>query len=30
MDYSHHIIAWLIWRCMQINIVPAIKQDAIS
>ena len=30
MDHSHHIIAWLIWRCMQRGHVPALYQDALS
>lgn len=28
MDYSHHIIAYLIYRCIRAGAVPAIKQEA--
>jgi hypothetical protein len=28
MDYSHHIIAYLIHRCIAAGKVPAIKQEA--
>lgn len=26
MDYSHHIIAYLIFRCIRAGHVPAIRQ----
>lgn len=25
MDYSHHIFAYLIWRCLQSGHVPALR-----
>ena len=28
MDYSHHIIAYLIYRCIRLGMTPAIKQEA--
>jgi len=28
MDYSHHIIAYLIHRCIRQGVTPAIKQEA--
>lgn len=28
MDYSHHIIAYLIYRCIHSGHTPAIKQEA--
>jgi len=28
MDYSHHIIAYLIHRCIRSGHIPAIKQEA--
>ena len=27
-DYSHHIIAYLIYRCIATGVVSAIKQEA--
>lgn len=26
MDYSHHVIAYLIWQCLRHDAVPAIHQ----
>lgn len=29
MDYSHHIIAYLIWRCIRSGHTPALRQEAV-
>jgi hypothetical protein len=26
-DYSHHVLAYLIWRCLRQGVVPAIRLE---
>jgi hypothetical protein len=28
-DYSHHVFAYLIWRCLRAGITPALRLDTI-